>query len=118
LARPAPNLKAQVFINPEIVWRSKEPTNGVPGRKNNLEGCLSIPGYYGLVRRQRSIKLKYQTIHPSRRQADNSKFTGFLATVIQHEYDHLNGVLFIDRVLQQGGKLYRFENKEMIEIIL
>ena len=118
LARPSIKTKPQVFINPKIIWRSQKLISGVSGRKNNLEGCLSVPGYYGLVKRHQEIKLRYQTIHNSKFVIHHSKFKGFLATVIQHELDHLNGILFIDRVLEQGNKLYKIEADELLESAL
>lgn len=133
LARQDPDSEMQVFINPEIVWKSKELTDGVPpvsedGKHHPLddrplaektptkgkrpEGCLSVPGYYGIVKRHRSIKLRWMT--KSGKQ-NTEKFKGFLAIVIQHEVDHLNGILFTDRVLEQGGKLYKIEEGKMVE---
>lgn len=80
--------KQRVFINPEIVATS-------PEEADFEEGCLSLPGLYTHITRPASIKI----------QAWNEKgrpFTfeaeGFLARVILHEYDHLNGLLFIDRL--------------------
>lgn len=110
ITKPWPKSTIKVFINPEITWRSKELINGVPERENPLEGCLSLPGIWGTVRRHAAIKLRYQTpdgkIH-------EEHFEGFLATIIQHEADHLEGHLFTQRVLEQKGKLYRpVKNKE------
>jgi peptide deformylase len=68
-----------VVINPEITWKSDE-------MSVYEEGCLSIPEYYEEVERPAKVRLKYRDI-----EAD-----GILATCIQHELDHLNGVLFID----------------------
>ena len=125
VARKDIKSKPKAFINPEITWRSKELTKGIPSysngnptQENKLEGCLSVPGYYGLIKRAKKIKLKYQTIHQSQITNHQSLFTGFLATVIQHELDHLNGILFIDRVLEQGNKLYKMENNELVEAAL
>nr|CAD6426662.1 peptide deformylase [Rhizobium sp. Q54] len=80
--------KPMVFINPEIVGASDE-------RSTYEEGCLSIPDYYAEVERPAMVTVSYvdregkqQTI-----QAD-----GLLATCLQHEIDHLNGVLFIDHI--------------------
>lgn len=95
-----------VFINPKILWRSKRKIFGVPERKNPYEGCLSIPGVWGKVWRHKKIKLLYQTLKGA---LVIRKFSGFLSTVIQHEYDHLAGILFSQRVLEQGGKLYKIE---------
>jgi peptide deformylase len=82
---PAPDLYA--LINPEIVRRSKELVSGV-------EACLSIPGFAGEVERNKAV-----TVRAVNRQGDAVKIRseGWLARIFQHEIDHLNGVLFIDR---------------------
>ncbi len=81
---PAP----QVFVNPEILWRSDE-------RSIYEEGCLSIPEYYAEVERPASIRVRALDRDGVSREvlAD-----GLLATVLQHEIDHLDGVLFIDHI--------------------
>lgn len=108
--------KDLIFVNPKIIWKSKKTVNGIPDKKNKHEGCLSVPGYLGLVKRHQSIKLQYQTLN---NQTFKRKFSGFLATVIQHEMDHLDGILFVDRVLKQKSKLYKLEkNKEGEEILV
>lgn len=94
------------FINPKILWRSKRKMLGVPERENSLEGCLSIPGVWGKVWRHKKIKVSYQTLKGT---PVVRKFDGFLSVVVQHEYDHLNGILFIQRVLEQKGNLYKIE---------
>lgn len=106
------------FINPKITWWSKTLTSGVPERENPCEGCLSLPGIWGKVRRSKKIKISYTTLN---NQTVTKKFSGFLATIIQHEYDHLNGTLFVQRVLEQKGKLYKIEKdkkgkEELVEI--
>jgi len=100
--------KFLVFINPELVWQSKRLITGVP-RPMKLEGCLSVPGIWGLVKRHQVIKLRYQT--PSG-QTITRRFRGFLGVICQHEYDHLEGILFTDRVLQQKGKLFELKKDE------
>lgn len=118
LTRPREKDAVRVFINPEIVARSTEQTEGVPERENKLEGCLSIPKIWGRVKRAAALTLRYQDeaggIH-------EETFSGFLATIIQHETDHTNGVLFTQRVLEQKGKLYQTikdkEGKEALEEI-
>ena len=78
----------QVFINPEIVWSSEE--------KNTYEeGCLSIPEYYEEVERPKQVKVKFTDIDGKTVELEAD---GLLATVLQHEIDHLNGVLFIDHI--------------------
>ena len=78
----------QVFINPEILWTSEE-------KNLHEEGCLSIPEYYEEVERPAEVKVKYLDLEGQSREVHA---TGLLATCLQHEIDHLNGVLFIDHL--------------------
>lgn len=80
--------KAQFFVNPEIIWSSEEvrPYN---------EGCLSVPGQYADVERPSQVKLKYLDYHGKEHTIDCD---GLLSTCIQHEMDHLNGILFVDHL--------------------
>jgi len=107
--------KLLVFINPKIAWRSKRQTNK---KEKRYEGCLSIPNVWAIIQRPKTIKIKYQT---ESGQTQTRKFTAPLATVIQHEYDHLEGILFTDRALEQKAKLYELkrdeEDKEYFEEI-
>ena len=78
----------QVFINPEIVWSSEE-------RATYEEGCLSIPEYYAEVERPASVRARALDRDGKLREV---LAEGLLATVLQHEIDHLDGVLFIDHI--------------------
>jgi peptide deformylase len=78
----------QVFINPEIVWSSEE-------RSTYEEGCLSIPEYYAEVERPASVRARALDREGKMREV---LAEGLLATVLQHEIDHLDGVLFIDHI--------------------
>jgi peptide deformylase len=78
----------QVFINPEIVAESDEV-------KVHEEGCLSIPEYYEEVERPAEVTVRYLDIDGRKQEV---AATGLLATCLQHEIDHLNGVLFIDHI--------------------
>jgi len=78
----------QVFINPEVTWRSDE-------RSTYEEGCLSIPEYYAEVERPASVRARYLDRHGKKQEI---LAEGLLATVLQHEVDHLDGVLFIDYI--------------------
>jgi peptide deformylase len=78
----------QVFINPEIVWTSEE-------KATYEEGCLSIPEYYDDVERPAQVKVKYLDLEGKPREVVAD---GLFATCLQHEIDHLNGVLFIDHL--------------------
>jgi peptide deformylase len=75
------------LINPEIVWHSEDE------RSTYEEGCLSIPEYYAEVERPAKVRVRYVDYHGKRQELEAD---GLLATCIQHEVDHLNGVLFID----------------------
>ncbi len=106
----------KVIINPEIISVSKE--KKAPKTKNKdsiLEGCLSLPHYYGPIKRSQNIKIKYQNLDGKK---VTEEFTGFIAQIIQHEIDHLNGVLFVDRILEQKAPLYKFEGKDFEEVEL
>jgi peptide deformylase len=80
--------KPEVFINPEITWASEE-------KSTYEEGCLSIPEYYEEVERPAVVKVKYLDLEGKAREVEAS---GLLATCLQHEIDHLNGILFIDHI--------------------
>jgi peptide deformylase len=77
-----------VLINPEVVWASDE-------RRAYEEGCLSIPEYYEEVERPERVRFRYTTLDGETVEADAD---GLMATCVQHEIDHLNGVLFIDHI--------------------
>jgi peptide deformylase len=82
--------KLFAVVNPEIVRHSKEAIVG-------NEGCLSIPGYYGEVERYEWVTVKGYNRHGD---AFRLKADGWLARIFQHEVDHTNGILFIDRATQ------------------
>ena len=104
----------RVFVNPVIVEYANKLTDGVPESKFKMEGCLSIPGIYGLVRRPKWVVVRYWDWDEKGRLIEKQeRFEGLVATVIQHEYDHLEGILFVDRVKEQGNKLYKVVVDEM-----
>jgi peptide deformylase len=76
------------FVNPEIVWASEE-TN------NYQEGCLSVPGFYDDVARPAQCRIKFLDYDGKAQEIDCD---GLLATCIQHEMDHLNGIVFLDHL--------------------
>lgn len=103
--------KLRSFINPQIIKASDDLVLGPEGKEPYLEGCLSIPAIYGPVYRHEWLELQYQVIENDQLVTQTEKFEDFNARVIQHELDHLNGVLFIDYTLRLGLELYQ-ENKE------
>jgi len=86
----APEIEPIVAINPEITWFSNE-------KEEDWEGCLSVPEIRGLVPRAKSIKITYTTPEGIECKAH---FSDFIARVFQHEYDHLQGILFVDRAIE------------------
>lgn len=92
----------KVFVNPEIISMSKR-------TKKYFEGCLSIPDYYGETNRSIAIKVSYQDIN-GKKVTENLKSID--AWIFQHEVDHLNGILFPDRVLEQKGRFFKHTGKD------
>lgn len=85
VAEPAPG-KVYCFVNPEIVQ--------LEGSQESEEGCLSVPGYVGLVERPEKIKIRGLDRNGDMQEYD---FEGFEAIVMCHEFDHLEGVLYKDK---------------------
>ena len=88
LSKKEDDHKPQIFINPELIWKSAETSK-------YEEGCLSIPEFYEEVERPAQVKVKYLDIDGNAQEIEAS---GLLATCLQHEIDHTNGVLFIDYI--------------------
>ncbi|MEL6352024.1 MAG: peptide deformylase [Cyanobacteria bacterium J06627_28] len=84
----APTMKPTAMINPQIVSYSEETEKG-------WEGCLSVPGMRGLVTRSKEIEVIYTDLYGQQQQGI---YDGFVARIIQHEYDHITGKVFLDRV--------------------
>lgn len=84
----APLLDPIAILNPEIVWRSPDCVKG-------WEGCLSVPRIRGWVPRYRAIEIEYLDRYG---QTNRLTLTDFVARIFQHEYDHLEGLVFLDRV--------------------
>ena len=83
----APEMDAVVMVNPEILEHSQATCFGE-------EGCLSVPNERGQVERAQSIQVRYQTVQG---EMVETTFEGFPARIVQHEIDHLDGILFVER---------------------
>lgn len=94
--RPCKNHGRLFMVNPEIITKDGE----VLGR----EGCLSVPEWVGTVPRARSITVRYQDAEG---QVFEIESKAFEARVIQHEIDHLNGILFVDRIVSTKDLIRR-----------
>ena len=90
----------QLFVNPEVVWSSEE-------LSEYEEGCLSIPDVFDTIRRPAQVRVSYLDREGKQHE---TQFDGLMATVLQHEIDHLNGILFIDYLsrLKRGTIIRKF----------
>ena len=88
VSKDSEDKQPQVFVNPQILTSSDE-------RSVYEEGCLSIPDYYAEVERPAAIKVEYVDLDGRQQTVEAD---GLLATCLQHEIDHLNGLLFIDYI--------------------
>lgn len=129
IIKPKPKSKTEVFINPRIIKqtiddrslkldiedrsskRKQNPGSSVQSpsskKKRTLEGCLSIGKIWGPVNRAPKVRIEYQDITG---KTHKKWLSGFKSVIVQHEIDHLHGVLFTQRVLEQKGQL--FEEKD------
>ena len=99
------NMNKLIFINPEIISYSEE---------TDLynEGCLSVPTFYEDIERPFSVVVKYFDIEM---KEVTQEFTGFLARVVQHEYDHLQGILFFEKLSMLKRTLSKNKLKKIKE---
>lgn len=99
MKRPVPNHGHLVLVNPEITeW---------DGYEMGREGCLSVPDYTGNVIRATRIVLQAQDRHGDMQRYE---MEGFEARAVQHEIDHLDGLLFVDRVVSRRSDIFRRKN--------
>lgn len=105
------------FINPKITWISKKKFSQTLKKEERfLEGCLSVPGYFAFVDRPFSVKLKWQDLSG---QVFEEKFENKESAYVQHELDHLNGILFTDHAVSQKQKIYQIKkDKEGKDILV
>lgn len=115
IIKPTEKANIKVFINPKVIKIVTDNIKRIANKKTRkkpvkLEGCLSIPRIWGPVKRAKKIYLEYQDLTG---EIKKDWFKGFEATIIQHEVDHLNGVVFTQRSVEQGEKLYKETNNEL-----
>ncbi|MBD3250436.1 MAG: peptide deformylase [Candidatus Pacebacteria bacterium] len=132
------NVPPVLMINPRIIDHSSNRVLGANPEEPDLEGCLSIPNIYGPVPRWSWVELEYQVIEqgvkknsqknttpPNNRLAKKTKkFEDFTARIIQHELDHLDGILFTDHLLKydlpayisSGDELTELTNRSILEV--
>lgn len=104
------------FINPTLEDVSEEMTFGDNPDEPILEGCLSIPSIYGPVPRHQTIKVAFSELIENELRTKTETFSGYAARVMQHEYDHLDGRLFVDYSAEFDLPLYKENGKKMDEM--
>lgn len=94
-----------IFINPKVMKQSEAMLSEVHRKKKDrwLEGCLSLPRIWGFVDRPYSIEMEYLTPENGKLVKKVRTFQDVESSYVLHENDHLDGILFTDRILEQGG---------------
>lgn len=110
----------RIVINPEVIEigeieKKPHSAKASRGKKEILEGCLSLPNYYGPLKRAGKVVLKYLN---EKGEEIEETFEGFNAQIILHEVDHLDGILFLDRLFEQKQPLYKVVGDEWEEVEL
>lgn len=109
ITKPSDKSKVTVFINPKIIKKSMPEKQKNKESLKKLEGCLSLSNIWGEVLRYNEVYVEYLDVTGLKH---HKHFNGFMSTIVQHEIDHLNGILFPKRVLEQKGTLYKSEKDE------
>lgn len=118
------NNEPRVFINPRITNSSEKLSLGKDPEDPDLEGCLSIPKLYAPVPRYTWIELEYEKPVNGKLETHSETFDDFAARVMQHEHDHLEGILFLDHALQydlpvmEGGDKLKPVPRELVETLV
>jgi len=120
IVKPTVNSEIEAFINPKIIETVTTNSNSnkinpksKKRKKQKLEGCLSIPRIWGPVERAKKVLLEYQDLEG---KSYKKWFTDFKAIIIQHEVDHLNGILFTQRALEQNNQLLEEKDGELKKV--
>ncbi|KKR30427.1 MAG: Peptide deformylase [Candidatus Woesebacteria bacterium GW2011_GWA1_39_8] len=121
-----PDEEITTVINPKIlkIYDSsphgsfkKKSNKGKPAKKDKkiMEGCLSLPHFYGPIRRAKKVTIEYLEENGVKK---NKTFEGLEAQIVLHEIDHLDGKLFIDRLIEQKKPLFEYKDGEWEEVDL
>jgi peptide deformylase len=112
-----------VFINPKIVKVFGEKTRPMMVFDDNkketfFEGCLSFPDLFGTVKRYLKIEAVWDEIIDGQLEPQKEILEGIESIAYQHELDHLDGILFIDRVKEEKGELYEYveDKKRKVDV--
>lgn len=111
-----PKDKIKIIINPKVISVLKDEKKNKSGKgKKLMEGCLSLPHFYGPIKRAKEIKIEYLN---TKGDKVVESFFGLNAQIVLHEIDHLEGVLFVDHLLKQKKPLYEYIDGEFEEVDL
>ena len=121
-----PHEEIRTVINPRIlkIYESstdkplkKKPGKHKKGKKDKkiMEGCLSLPHFYGPIARAKKVTIEYLDENGEKK---SQTFVGLEAQIVLHEIDHLDGKLFIDRLIEQKKPLFEYKNGEWEEVDL
>ncbi len=120
IMRPTTTGEITVHINPEITSLPSDEVVAVSqtlqkrkSKEGKMEGCLSIPHIWAPLRRKSKVELRSMDING---EAHTEVYEGFEAIIVQHEVDHLNGILFTQRCLEQGTQLYEEDGDELVKM--
>ena len=104
--------KLITVINPKVLSKSKK--SSVDKKEEILEGCLSIPNLFGPLKRAEKIRIEFLD---EKGKKITKEFVGMEAQIVQHEIDHLDGILFVDKLLARKKPLYKQDKKgEWVEV--
>jgi peptide deformylase len=110
-----------LYINPKILATYGDKTRPImtfdDGTKEPfMEGCLSFPDLFGIVKRYLKIEVSWDEVGKNLKlKTQTSKLEGIEAIVFQHELDHLDGILFVDHILEEKGDLFKFDGKRQMK---
>jgi len=113
--------KIKVFVNPKITKTVGEKVIPMMKFENGnqetfLEGCMSFPDMFGEVKRFLKIEVEWDEIENKKLIHKKESLEGLPAIVWQHESEHLDGILFVDHIKEEGGKFYLWKDKEKVKM--
>ncbi len=110
--------KPEIFINPKVLALSEAKLSDIYKKPKTrwLEGCLSLPRIWGFVDRPYWVEMEYQSPQDGKLIIKKRKFEDMESSYVQHENDHLDGILFTDHILKQGGVILKDTPKGLVPI--
>ena len=115
IMKPLTDSKHQALINPKILsfFDKKQTKTSKKTVKSKLEGCLSIPRIWSPIKRRYGVNIEYTDLNEN---IIKKTFTGYQAIIVQHEIDHLDGILFTQRALEQKSQLFEEKGEKLVKI--